>query len=689
MGLSFQVDFRQIANEGLNVFHNGYETITSANLEFSSNARNQSADVTYRVVRSPKHGRIEYEDELGDWHPTRTFNQSQIDEGKIRYSSFEDEESRSSPVPMRDSFAFTVSTLNASSPTEYEFEIRFVRINIKVFNPTPFVLNNTLKLYLSRTYLFAHTSPRAAFAEEIVYQLSRPPMYGLLYLVIDAAAGRNRVLGLSSNFTQLDIDNQRVFYQLRYVHYTVVNDYFIFKTSALGSTTNEQRYDIAYLPGEDDFKLINKTLVVQEGSLQRVTNSTLYLETKDSADFAFTIYLAPKHGSFTLMTGSQMRQLAANDAFTSADIRNGNLFYRHDDSETTKDAAYLIARSSTTGRGFAPQVPFWYSIKINLVNDNQPKRYDSEPGQNNRIFYVVRRGERVLTNRDLWYVDADTDFDPLQLRYSFPNRPVDGGFFYAKRPDVPLQDFTQEDVNSGSVLFRHFGPEDTFSWPFSVSDGKHHTPGQFVVNASTPFLRERRNTGLKVQRGSMAILSGYNLTMETNLNVPTSDIIYKVISSPRYGKLLFVDPKAEEGYVVDNRFSQKDIDHLRILYAHNNATSAASKKDWIAATVSVFMRFGGSQRESCKVPPLWSTTSLLLAISGLRRVLRRNSEDRDFHLRRGRLASSYCQPSSAPGRPWRSGRRRLVHPESRTRFLYIQADHIRDKETPHFGHLGP
>ncbi|KIH44372.1 hypothetical protein ANCDUO_25603, partial [Ancylostoma duodenale] len=103
-----------------------------------------------------------------------------------------------------------------------------------VFNREVFMLNGTESGTLSRANLFAWTFPKSYPPEKLVYHIEEPPKYGILSRKIN---GKSRRIGVSSNFTQADLDNQLISFKLHFMQYSIINDFFLFRviTPAISS----------------------------------------------------------------------------------------------------------------------------------------------------------------------------------------------------------------------------------------------------------------------------------------------------------------------------------------------------------------------------------------------------------------------------------------------------------------------
>jgi len=79
-------------------------------------------------------------------------------------------------------------------------------------------------------------------------------------------------------------------------------------------------------------------LIVTEGNLVTISNSSLFLKTKEADEFVYRIETSSSNGDLVKMNmaGKNMN-LKAGDSFTTQEIAANLIFYQHDDSETTND----------------------------------------------------------------------------------------------------------------------------------------------------------------------------------------------------------------------------------------------------------------------------------------------------------------------------------------------------------------
>ncbi|VDM77399.1 unnamed protein product, partial [Strongylus vulgaris] len=271
-------------------------------------------------------------------------SRSQVDRGLVRFRH------TSSHHPKQDMFSF------------------------QVFNREAFMLNGTESGTLSRANLFAWTFPKSYPPEKLVYHIEEPPKYGILSRKIN---GKSRRIGVSTNFTQLDLDNRLISFKLHFMQYSIINDFFLFRVITPAISSESLRFEIIFVPTQTSIQLVNRTVVVQEGDAATITSDSLSLATPDDSFFVFTLALAPIHGALVLKTDSGNRTLLVGMNFTTRDVAEEKLIYFHSGSESRSDRLHLIAESAfRKGR----RIPFWMSFSIIPINDNKP-RYTVSDGK--------------------------------------------------------------------------------------------------------------------------------------------------------------------------------------------------------------------------------------------------------------------------------------------------------------------
>ena len=68
----------------------------------------------------------------------------------------------------------------------------------------------------------------------------------------------------------------------------------------------------------------------------------------DGRHFVFNVTRGPRHGQVDVLASNKMDVMRSNTSFfTSAEIAEERLLYRHDDSESRRDAFHFVATSDS------------------------------------------------------------------------------------------------------------------------------------------------------------------------------------------------------------------------------------------------------------------------------------------------------------------------------------------------------
>ena len=112
---------------------------------------------------------------------------------------------------------------------------------------------------------------------------------------------------------------------------------------------------------------------------------------------SFNVTHQPKHGALCVGQEDYRHFI---ETFQLENLYLSDVFYCHDDSESTEDSMKILITSD-------PQTDFQYvseiAVDIYLQNDNPPTRLVD------RKFPIVRGDSKLITSNDLKYFDPDID----------------------------------------------------------------------------------------------------------------------------------------------------------------------------------------------------------------------------------------------------------------------------------------
>ncbi|XP_050314134.1 chondroitin sulfate proteoglycan 4 isoform X2 [Anthonomus grandis grandis] len=536
-------------NTGLQLLHQTYQIITPYNLSYTSNVPNSDYNVLFKIIKKPSFGEIEVDrspniweptKSMSMWEPTDVFLSTDLKQHKVRYRHTIGE-------PQFDEFQFRTA-LNKTQL--YTFRLTFVECKLLQVSSKILELNSAWETPITTKSLLFETRPTKSSAF-IMYQVLKYPQYGYLF----SAVSKYRIKCFD-NFTQEDVLSENIRYRLYQKAFSDVSDSIILSVKSPGCGNVTANVTIKYYPSnEDKFKVqVNiKQLDVDEGMSAVIDRSHLYIHANFVSDLIFNVTTPPQHGILQTVVDDRIRN--HTKAFSVQQLNENSVFYLHDGSESEQDSFKFMALSNT-------DETFQYvgqmQINVHLKNDHAPIRVVD------KVFQVVVGGEKLLTDKDLKFVDMDLGTPPAGIIYTCREIP-NGQFYNLRNQTKNITEFTQEDLDTRNILFKHKGPEyaKVRLW---VTDGQFHVNGILEIQASGPFIHIEVNKKIIVESGKSIILTTDHVQYSTNLYTTDSKVTYHITRPPVFGKI--VDSK--NGLL--NNFTQEDVNLENVRY-HNDVTT--------------------------------------------------------------------------------------------------------------------
>lgn len=546
-----------VKNTGLVLPIGSFAKISSDNLTFSSNVPTQELEIMYEILKPPRYGVIEKQQFAdGEWEKVNKFAQRHIDNGHIRYRQEYVYESLIS-----DQFSFTVKAKSFTT-TYYYFSIQFEQIYLEVKRNNKLTLLDKPYGVLSSDNLKAVTNNPHLSSEKIRFAIARPPSMGSFYKFSQVDVGHidfSRAILLSDEFTQEDIDSGNIYYRLNSDSIESIKDYSDLRVHTEGASAKILRLLIEYVPRSGEVQFVNNGLMnVVEGGQKAIERNDLFIQTDEFQVFDFSVVSKPKWGILQLVDPRSSAVISRDiSEFTTSDIKDLRLFYKHDDSENVKDSFSFTAvpeiPKSSSAPSNIPEFTGTFEIQMLMRNDNPPERLV------NKVFKVVRNGERLITLDDIAFSDPDVDYDTRGLLYT--RRTISNGKIVNSRNEYEqIYEFTQNDIKDGNVLFIHSG-EDVGRADIYVTDGQFYSNCLLEIEAGDPFVGIVRNTGAIVNRNQQVQITTRNLSVETNVNVRDRDIHFVLSEEPAKGYL------EVDGQRV-NEFNLETLKAGKVIYSH-------------------------------------------------------------------------------------------------------------------------
>ncbi|NXO44036.1 CSPG4 protein, partial [Locustella ochotensis] len=598
--MAVPLDYRVVNNSGINLLQGVTALIRPRHLAVETNAVLQELEIRYEITEPPHFGQVQRQHSRGLWKQVSSFSQRSLQRSRVRYcSTFKDIQLEN----VMDQFKFKVSIENRISE-EHTFPIKVKWLRYNLLKHTPLEIEKSKKKYLNSSNLFAVIADLEIPEDELHFKLLSLPKSGQILL-------NDQPLKKDSVFSQKDITDRKVAYELIQYH----EDYDSFRFSISTKYLDSNIYDFeVYI--KSDFRniiLTNNGLNVTEGEGELITSTKLFVQTPDNKTFQYEVIQFPKHGKLKLTNFSGSFENNGNlTTFTNKDITDKCLMYVHDDSETIFDEFLVRAfsKESEKGTNFDPEVEplsveIRFFISVQLKNDEKPVRIID------KIFDIVRNGQRLLTLADLCYHDPDSDFDDGQLLYT--RRGISNGDLVLTNDTLHrLYQFKQVDLEQKQVLFIHHGA-DFGRFVLFVTDGKHYTSLLLEVNATDPYVRLANNTGLLVQKGKEETVSTSNLSATTNQDIRNDhELIYEILSFPKYGRIYVNN-------VLMDSFTQLDLIKGYVTYKHDDSSNLIDTFNFTIHAGDVHLDAGLQVRiylESQQQPPTIVNKNNLLVEEG-------------------------------------------------------------------------
>lgn len=550
------LEYKIANNTGLEIIQGETAIISSRQLAVETNTVKQIIDIRYDVVEPPLYGELHRLHSSGEWKPTSSFSQRLLEKERLRYfSSFQEIQVSNAT----DYFKCKI-TVASRATTELVFPITVKWVNYDLVRNVLLEVDKVRKVTLDSQSLYVTSEGVTLSEDDLYFRVLSLPQKGNLLL-------DNEILKKNSTFSQRNVTDLKVQYELIDRPYQDTSDLFRFQVSSKHVQTQSYDFKFSIKADVNSVFMKNDGLTINEGESNLITKDDLYAETLSTREIYYTITSSPKHGNIARINLSNSNTSYNNIlTFSNQDILEERIMYIHDNSETTGDQFTFIA---STSQELMPSITEneigskngTFKIVIQLVNDEKPVRVVD------KMFHVVRNGQKLLTIEDLCYHDADSDFKDSQLLYTRRGIPM-GDLVLVNDTSHRLFQFHQKDLVEKQVLFIHKGVT-TGRFVLFVSDGKHFVSSLLDVSAHDPFLKVGNNTGLLVQKGQFVTLTNSNLSILTNLDIrDDKEVTYKVYNASRNGALYFHKSKV-------NTFTQLDLKKGYISYRHDDSKNLA------------------------------------------------------------------------------------------------------------------
>ncbi|XP_065812340.1 LOW QUALITY PROTEIN: FRAS1-related extracellular matrix protein 1b [Labrus bergylta] len=420
----------------------------------------------------------------------------------------------------------------------------------------------------------------------LTFTVERPPAHGsLINAIYGAEMSRYEETGAdllqrSLPVTSFTLQELRQGMKIVYMHddtETLKDAVALRLTDGVHTVRGTAQVTVLPVNDEKPRLLKNAGLQVDSGERRVISNVVLEaadLDTPPNQVFYF-LNAAPRFGKLQFKTESGWSELSAGHNFTQDAVEMNRLWYAH--------------TAAANAAGFKGHDSFRFTLS-DLDNESPAQSFfisvhTVQKGDLVLLSKAVRlsEGQRVVLNTDI-LLASDSSGRPEELVYTVSVPPRHGLVHAVHQPGVPLVSFTQLDVAAHRVCYTHDNSHhaDADSFSFVVTNGDSSRSGtlHFTIKHGDripPTLHH--NTGLQLQDSSTQTITAEQLQL-TDPDTAAANLSFIVTQPPQYGKLLLGGVPMSSPL----RFTQTDVDELKVAYRHDPSSPAEIDRFYFLAT---------------------------------------------------------------------------------------------------------
>ncbi|KAI1891906.1 hypothetical protein AGOR_G00148540 [Albula goreensis] len=397
---------------------------------------------------------------------------------------------------------------------------------------------------------------------KLYFVLNAGPKFGQLQLKTELGW---HILGPGQNFTQEDVEMNRLWYLHTTLQGVKGHDSFRFYLSDTDNETPSQSFFISLRTiQKGDIVLIAKPVSLMEG--ERVILTTDILLATDSGgsaeELVYTVSIPPSHGVLHAVENPGM----SLHTFSQLDVAAHRVCYTHDNSRFAQlDSFSFVISNGVTSKSSS----LHFSIEH---GDRIPPTLSSNKGLR------LTEGATVPISQDrLELMDPDTAVS--NLTYTLTQLPQYGRLLLRGQP-LSQPRFTQADINSLDLTYQHqSGPAQIDRFTFLASDGANRgfllygqlreQPVAFTIEVEhvdkTPpslVIKRTPSTVENLQEGKQGIYITSRDLQASDPDSPNQELEFTILRSPHFGHL---ENTLTGGY-IKGRFTQRDLDQRAVRY---------------------------------------------------------------------------------------------------------------------------
>ena len=559
----------------------GGSTQLSENQLLPTNVHLRNHNLKFVLVTAPTHGVLELMHKDGQTDMTSDgknmfiFYTHDMSLGLVRYE-------HSGEEYFNDSFVVVGSEGMKKSD--------LVRINVSVIpvnDQRPVVVvNEQLKMWANDVTTI--TTNELSYSDGdtdsngIVYSVTQKPTNGYLMLSTNIS---NEV----NTFTQLDLEESRVLFQ----HEGDNAGGFRFEVSD-GKTVIEDVFGIVATPLE--LKIDRLTgISALPGKVTPITWYNLSVVSNDINSTRTILFILKPSDLLRGVVVSTIPPHHPISVFTMADVMSGRVGYKHTDLFSWQPDDHFLFNVSMNFT--EPLINQLFPIHI-LLKHTPGSRLAS-----NNVLKILEGNIGLITSDLLDATNVAAEVAALNVNastllrivYNVTVAPKHGMLVKTSAPGMEMMSFTQAEINTGQVKYKHNGSEtvrDSFLFSLVIGDGIVSLVSEWFNISISPVDNKKfhimRKKGLTIVRGMSQVVTRDELL---TVDEDTSDakIIYELVHQSMNIALQNSDYPDQ----TVTRFSQDDINKGRIEFIHDDTN---------ILTASVILKISDGKHEPLVQP---------------------------------------------------------------------------------------
>ena len=294
----------------------------------------------------------------------------------------------------------------------------------------------------------------------------------------------------------------------------------------------------------------NEGLIVEKGQESKITHHNISVDTNMDVSEDEIVFLLTRNPRF----GKIMLKNEQKDNFTLAELRSGNLIYKHDSSNHLEDFfRYTVKVKDIQTKGET-------RVKVFLESHYRPPQVVY-----NKVLIVNEEETSVIKKTTLQITHQETSTGNIvftvRLAPNFGNLKI-----YGENPNKAVDSFTQADINAGRILYQQKVPGQYLDrFIFDVSNGIQTLRGLEFIIEIIPLTIPLNVANISLTEGERKPLPDY-LFKVPNKYFQHDFFEYIVIRQPENGWIQFAEPGQRLAH-----FTSEELANGRVYYAHDDS----------------------------------------------------------------------------------------------------------------------